>query len=682
MTVIPRSVYFAEIFKEMPEAATVNSYTTKVEATELYVGYPDDFFNNYTLTFTSGVNAGVSRAVSDFSNDVYSPEEGIWYRIGVLTLSSELPSAYTAGDKFIVRRSFHTITSGGAEKLSFLSVKPGITNTIGSFEMRCPDISGSLGLPGNYRDVDLFNDIRIWIDYDTINTGSLAPVFCGKIESIISELNINSGYERTFIGSDYGECFNRILVNQSFKNVSGDTIIQGLRNLCTGSTTGNLSGSNDSLAGDSNIYSVSGENQSVLTVLQDYLNQAVMDTAIDYNKVLHMGHRQITTGSHAFSLGDNLFSYTVNRDIESVKNDIWVFGLRDPSSISGSDFPTSHDYWTELDKTGWEVWLSGSSVSTSGSVYTNHDGMLNQIPAATGSSCILGDLVTTGIGGSTYFYYLTKTLTKTIAVSGDSVLHFYIGSYCTADRDTPMWVKVMSTDDDYYFCRVDDQNTSGIVGAFHWSEYNINLGASNEGISTPGVKNTNTGSYYWQRIGNPDWSNINKVSLGSTVIQNIGEFIFGVDGLYFGIPFQAHVKDQESINTYGLRKHIVSSDTYNSDEYCTNMALTLSGSLVSPPIQVSCTTSGSPGLSLGVMYPVVIPTENLDDYMELIDLEHCIDGGDGFTSKCILSNKKELKTIVPVLQYPFVTTEYITVWDAIQGMIRNSALKVMPLSRV
>ena len=122
----------------------------------------------------------------------------------------------------------HNFSSAGAndKRVNSISIKPGLTSTIGTFEVEFQDSTGSLQDTGVFKDITVFDDIKIYMGYD--NTGS-TPDMAGKIETIQSSLD-SKGYVRIINGRDYGECLARILVNRALINQSGDTVIQTLRN--------------------------------------------------------------------------------------------------------------------------------------------------------------------------------------------------------------------------------------------------------------------------------------------------------------------------------------------------------------------------------------------------------------------------------------------------------------------
>ncbi len=539
----------------------------------------------------------------------------------------------------------HTFSSGGGYKILSYSVKPGLTNTIGSFELKLPDISGSLTTAGAYNNVLPFEDVEFWLGWT--NTGS--KTFAGKIETIKSSLSINEGYTRTFLGSDYGECLRRVLVNSGYVNNSGDTIIQNLRNHCTVSTTGNLSTSNTNMVGDSTFYNFVFNNESVSQGMKTYGDKAYKDFYVDTSKLYNLSNRDGTVGSEIFTVGTNILEYSVTEDLDSVKNDIYVFGMRNSVNISGSDIPVNHDDWTENNLTNWSAWIISQGVppTLDNTCTVSYVG-----ERKSGSYSVLGDTgsVGTPLSYGEFYFTLTKTLTNFIPLTDGDFVHFYSVPQSLNPNIHPQLLVQLNTvaGIDYFETKLEASNTITPTWSTY-SEYSLNIGPSYEGNSTTGSMNTYTGSYLWTRVGNPDWFKINSITFVLNYFESVGptRIGIGIDELYFGTKYYSHKSGSNSINNYGLRRYIHSSNDYNSNEYCASVASVLTGSLSEPVTQTELTTTGSYGLVLGNKYLVTVPAENIADNLQLIDLEHTLDTG-GALTKCIFTNKKELRTIIPI----------------------------------
>jgi hypothetical protein len=92
----------------LPDEPTIGAGSaTAIQNNNAYVPANDDTFNGSTLTFTSGVNIGLSRAITDFAV-IGTPA------IATFTCAA-FPAAYTAGDTFTVSTVCDGLISGNVE---------------------------------------------------------------------------------------------------------------------------------------------------------------------------------------------------------------------------------------------------------------------------------------------------------------------------------------------------------------------------------------------------------------------------------------------------------------------------------------------------------------------------------------------------------------------------------------
>jgi len=559
----------------------------------------------------------------------------------------------------------HAFGLDSTKYVNSLRVKPGMTTTIGSFEITVPD-ADLTNNPGMYNNVLPFEDVYIWLGYT--NTGSSA-LLKGKIETIKSNLDPSRGWVRTFIGRDYGECFHRVIKREAF-NTGSTVIVQNIRNNCTGSIYGGLSTSNTYIETDTQAGSLTLDNDSCqkgIKEISDFVNR---DFYVDTNKVLHWFTRQSQTGSEIYTTGSNIFDYKVTKDMSNVINDIYVFGIRDPAGMTGSDWPTNHDDWTDTGSASLYMWESYVN-SGSGNTYI-FPGMYALEPA-TGSAALRTafDVVVGYPATGSFLCHITGSGSSiwqksSLMISDNDVLHFYFGTESTIGGITCSNHRVrLETDQNNYFeCLLENPTTSGTVA---WAERTINLGPTHEGISTTGSANQTTGSYKWQVVGNPDWFNINhlRVLCVGSVGAGSSTLILTIDGVYFGTKFQYHTGSTSSQTTYGYRPYVYTDERLTSNEYCQNKAGTLLAAGSTPVTQIQLTTTGSPALQIGNRHQIVIGAENISGYYELIDIEHNYEAGE-FRTTCTFTDKKELRTIVPIINYPVQKAqETLSWWDVL-----------------
>jgi hypothetical protein len=524
------------------------------------------------------------------------------------------------------------------ELISF-RVKPGLTTALGSFEITIVDTGSNASgfITGNaFKDIEVFDTVKMWFGYTGSGlTPQTSEMFTGRIDT--KEVSYSeSGCYRTFTGRDLGEPLERILQRRMYTGSLYESAVS-LKNAA------GLASTNTFISGSSDIYEFVQDNTSCfdgLTEISDFDNK---DYYTDTGSNLHWFPRQSYLDSTTtFEEGVDILSYKYVKDLADIKNDYYVFGVRDSSSISGSDIPMSHDSWTETNLTGWEGRLTGSGINKSVHVVSY------SIGSATGSSFIYTQ---TGSAPVTYSALrFIKTLPNTLSLNSGDILHFYL-CMPTTGLSTPLFVNLHTNGwNDYFACVLESQNNSGVLT---WYEYTINLGAAYEGISITGSYNTTTGSYKWERIGNPDWYNITSVSFAYANSSSTKEI--DVDGLYFGTKFQYHTSGSNSINAYGLRTEIINDDNINNSLYAKNTGDTKLSINQSPTTQIDITAITRPYV-IGTRYPVIINSEDINSNFELIDLEHNW-SGNTLTSKCLFTDQAQKRIPVPIMNYPVQAAE-------------------------
>lgn len=530
-------------------------------------------------------------------------------------------------------------------KLVKLSVKPGLTSAIGSFELTIPD-TGSSG--EGFKGIVPYSDVYIWYGYN--NTGSI-PDLRGKIETIKSELGDN-GWVRTIIGRDYGEALFRILERQSYTGSVYNTVVALKDKAGLGSANTYISSSATAIPtilSNDNCFKGIEELSNSPSIVSN-TNTGPMDFYVDQTKLLHWFPRQTSLGTQTFLVGTNIFSYKYFNDLGESKNQYYVFGMRNSNGTTGSDIPTDHDSYTEPGTPDWTSRAkSGSNDWETITVIGD-----NSLGHATGSNAIWS-----GIGIGHEYESLEMEIKKAfpaggrILINDGDILHLYHGVERDPLETDPFEQRVrLETDANNYFeCKLETTSNSWYADS-NRIERSLNLGPTSEGISVTGAADTKTGSYRWTRYGSPDWYNINSFVLYQSSSNGPGPVDIAVDGLYIGTRFQFQTGSVLAQNAFGLRDAIVIDEKINSTDYCRNVAISLlqqnSGSIV----QVELYTTGSPALQLGWQYALTLPAEGISaQNYTLIDLEHII-GEDGFTTKCLFTDKKEVRVPIPIINYP------------------------------
>ncbi len=556
---------------------------------------------------------------------------------------------------------------GAANNISDLRVKPGLTNAIGSFEVNVPD-SENVGTGGKYKTVLPYEDVKIWLGYGSELEYGI-PFFKGKIDTIRSKLSTQEGWTRSFIGRDYGEALFRILKRRAYTGSAYDAV-QNLRD------NASLNATVTYIASSANVYPMVLENDDCFKGLKDISDFDNKDFYVDTEKDLHWFERQSITGNQSFVIGTNILDCAVDRDITSIFNDIYVFGMRDPSNISGSDIPTNHDDWTESTASGWNGWVkSGSGESTNVTI-----SVVNTYVASGSKSLELSF----GINGTetNAEFWVSRPITgsdlRAKMLNGGDTFHLYNRIRYLLQGCVP-YIRLETDNSNYFECKLEREWNKGTSNSY-FPEKTIDVGPSYEGVSSTGSEDTWTGSYQWTRVGSPDWYNLNSIkfyakNVGWTQVSP-GTFYYYIDGLYFGTRFQARTTDLASSGSYGYRPHVEISEKFNSNQYCLSEATTLLAKLKDPIVQIQLTTTGSVNLQVGTRYLVTIPAESINTYYELIDLEHLFRYPGGFVSTCTFTNNKEIRTPIPLINYPVAKAiETKTLWEIILDMFKAKPAK-------
>ena len=541
--------------------------------------------------------------------------------------------------------------SGYNTKALSFSIKPGMTTAIGSFEVVLVDTgSDASGIATGvaFKDIDVYEPVYLYYGYTGSGMGAFPWYqFKGLIDT--KKIEYTEGQcIRTYVGRDDGEALFRILERRSFTgSCSGSAVLLKDR--------AGLNASNVFIDNSTDVYNLVLSNDNCFKGLQEISDFNNKDFYVDTGSKLHWFERHSLTGAETFSVGTNIKSYRLFTDITDSKNDYFVFGMRDLAPLTGSDWPVNHDDWTQTETAGWVGWINEDAVPG----IDNECVILSSSAAyATGSwsmSCF------TGASGFTNGMGLYTSLTKTIPngpvmCNPGDVLHFYDGSYILGgtNLNSEFRIRLQTNTNNYFECKLESRyNLVGAAGQ-NWLEYIIELGPSNEGISITGSKDTNTGSYKWTRVGSPDWYNINSVKLWTYHVHDgaLGQSTVYIDGLYIGTRFQYRSGSTGSQIAYNYRPEVVIDSKYNSNLYCKNVAQTLLAQNSGSTTQVELLTTGSPNLQIGNKHAITIPAENLNStYLELIDLEH-IFNNDGYTVKCLFTDKPQLRIPIPIINYP------------------------------
>ena len=561
-------------------------------------------------------------------------------------------------------------------------------------------ISGSYN-SGSYTVVNLktgFNNSYGPSNYANLYNEEPPFQFGGKVETIKSKLDANEGYVRTITGRDYSEILFRLIQRRGWAAItatgSGGTgssiiensgssgIVSDIVQTC-GLTTGPIEFSPDP-------YNLVMENRAAAKGIKEVSDFDDRDFYVDPSKGFHWFLRQEYTGSQTFAVGTNILEYSVHQDITSVKNRWYIFGYKNGDKLTGSYWPTDGDMWTETGSntlgnincnTLWGGYWNSSSI---GDVYQPN---LYNYMATIGGNAAVGQFYIQFMNWASkpawpctgsIICYITGAYVgaagepngntawlrqNSMQVQREDYLNFYFSAQSNEWGNA--WVtypriRLETDSNNYYETYIEDPANGGT----DWIHYHIKLGPAAEnpsGSTVTGSPGTNTGSYFWTRHGNPDWFRINDIKFlttaQTTINGNSNTVNTCIDGLGFEVRYQGFAEDTGSQALYGLREETKQADTYVDNQYCQNVANTQLAITAYPVRQIKLSITGSPGLQPGYRYFISLPAENIGSmdnnqgYYELIDIEDIFDRR-GYISECTFSDKKNIRTLLPILNWP------------------------------
>lgn len=549
------------------------------------------------------------------------------------------------------------------EVVSF-RIKPGLTKALGSFEIELVDTgSDSTGMSSGsaFKNIEVFDTVKMWYGYTGSGlTPQVAEMFKGRIDT--KDISYSeSACIRNFSGRDMGEPLTRTLERRMYTGSLSSTV--GYMQLNSG-----LDDDYTYISSSAGPYTLVMDNTSDFDGLMEISDYDNKDFYIDTGSRIHWFEKNsyVDTGT-SYEEGLNIINYRFVKEIPEIKNDFYIFGIRDPANITGSDWPVSHDEYTES-ATGWIGWMySGSGPSTGSPITITTDNTY----VKTGSTSIYFTKVHGG-ATDTGSFLMRKIVTGSAYLllnSGDILHLWHRPRYAlTGDSGINPKIRIETDDDNYYECKFEEVETN-VAATTGLQEYNLSLGPTSEGISTTGSKESFTGSYKWTIVGNPDWYKIRSFCMvgdwyAEGALQNISYYI---DGLYFGVPFQYHTSGSASINAYGLRTDIVRNNRINSYPYAKNWGDTLLLVHQDPPMQIEAEVIARP-LQVGTKYPILIKSEGINEQFWLMDLEY-IWSNNKLICNCLFTNQQYIRIPIPILQYTVQQAiREKTLWGKIKDM--------------
>jgi hypothetical protein len=273
-------------------------------------------------------------------------------------------SAKTLGlNALTIKHQFGRFTdedSYNEPQVSSWNIRFGMSKAISGFEFEIPDTGVDVNgqATGNeYADIDVFDYVYIWYGYTGSGQDMPTPsMFVGRIDTKKVELS-ERGYIRTFTGRDLGEVLFRTIMRRSLTGSSLQSYQEILSECGITSPVNQVYLNNFSTPWDSSVYfytatgnafdAISGVAQ--LSEEDFYVNTGSPYDGLTLNTFTQNSvyAPEIPKYLGTFSEKENIFKYTLIREVADVKNDVFVFGQNLQSFNSGSIIPLSKHEFTD-----------------------------------------------------------------------------------------------------------------------------------------------------------------------------------------------------------------------------------------------------------------------------------------------------------------------------------------------
>ena len=491
-----------------------------------------------------------------------------------------------------------------------IRIKKTLTNSVGTFTFTLPV---KFGNSYRYNDINLFDTVKIWLGYGSVSGD---PELVGKITRINGPLSTREGYIRIFSGRDQGEILlRRFKRNKRWATTDASTIITEIAN--------DLGLGTSEIETDTTDVDLTVEAEPYFDVLQkvsdywyDATTQIKKDFYVDVDNNLVWKSRPIrTSGVETLTIGDNIISYNVLRDVETVKNKIYVYGAQQAS------MPPDKDAWTES-LTNWTAEEGTLSLEADSDTATPQVGtylIRCKKTDPTGEVDII-------------FQYNLTTEEQTRLKNPNSISLYSEISPIGADYYR---ISLLAPDTSNYYWT----NLSTEAG---WTLQGISLGPGNEYSSS----NTNRD---WRVVGSPSWQIITAIRFhGKWPSGGSGDYFCDVDGLFLEPAYYfGEAENSTSQTNYGLREAKFVDSNLMSDNECTKRAETLLYQLKDPTIRLDLVCLGNTNIKIGDRITMSIPAENINNVdFDVITVEHILNQA-GFITQVTMINTAETRTPPP-----------------------------------
>lgn len=462
-----------------------------------------------------------------------------------------------------------------------------LTSGVGNFTFQVyshKDFSGTYTYPL----IDVGDTVKVWMDWDTV-AGN--PNFIGKVTKRSGPIKTPIGWLREISGLSQGEILlRRHKKNKFYTGTNASVIVAEWANdlsLGVGDITAD--------ARQPNIEVVTKPYFDLLRHISDYwvdgANKIKKDFWVDLDFDLVWKVRPLrTAGVESLGMSDFLVDPQVIRDVESVKNNIQIYGHAGNVGIPGDvgrAMPSDLDLWT--------VDLIGNWVEDLGTISVDAG---RKKTGANSLKCV-PELIE-----GTYYGNFRRDVSTAVQFFGNpkyQTVNFW--NYLESAAAPTLEIRLFAPTSSDMF-----QADLGTVLSAQWTDNwkSFEMGKNQEYDSE---KNP-TGP--WKKTGSPNWSNIQWVDFRyENAAANPSWWI---DELYFGHGrFRGSASDLagggSSGGLYGQRDYELIDDKLKSDTECTQRAETILFMRKDLPIQIKIAVLGNDNVLVGDRLSMTIPSE-------------------------------------------------------------------------
>lgn len=521
----------------------------------------------------------------------------------------------------------HTITSA----VPMVRAKETLTGNVGTFSFTVPAKKGGR-YP--YKDIVSNDKVKIWFGYDAIDPAS-DPFLVGKIYQSVGAGSKEMGYTRTFRGRNLGEILQRRLkAMKTWSAVAASVIATEVAD--------DLGLGKDIVEDLTEVTMTIDIDRhetyfNLLRKLSDYWFNAGTQVKKDFyvnvdDELVWQARPLRTVGVETFTVGQNINNYMVLRDIESVKNKIYVYGAKELA------FPTDKDVLTE------DLTLVGNTLTTTDAVWN----------VAGGGSTIskdadedVGDWCAMTVGGAATGLYLT-----------------FDGGHKINANYYPLLVFRIKSEAGQHLLTVELTDTGGEI---MYRDLTVEDGQYDLILIPVGRKNVNHWTPSAFNVNPFDWSLIEVIDFNTNPIAG---WELRIDGLFFNNRnFYGMAEDVGSQTSYGLREMTVIDEALRSTAECVARAETILYQRKDQPIRLDLQTPGNMNVLIGDRIPMTIPAEDLSvvDF-DVLTVEHTIIGGK-FSSSASMINSANVRVVPPSNLRELLVREFNVMKQVAKGVL-------------